>query len=43
MRLRVSHAASSAFVTDGLRTDFEYPDLGVHDATAGRTVMQVSR
>jgi hypothetical protein len=39
MRFGVSHAATSAFVPDGLRTYFEYRDLGVRDATDGRAVM----
>ncbi len=43
MRFGVSHAAASAFVPDGLRTYFEYRDLGVRDATAGRAVMHVIR
>jgi quercetin dioxygenase-like cupin family protein len=43
MRFGVSHAASSAFVPDGLRTYFEYRDLGVRDATAGRAAMHVIR
>ncbi len=43
MRFGVSHAATSAFVPDGLRTYFEYRDLGVRDATAGRAVMHVIR
>ena len=43
MHFGVSHAATSAFVPDGLRTYFEYRDLGVRDATAGRAVMHVIR
>jgi quercetin dioxygenase-like cupin family protein len=43
MRFGVSHAATSAFVPDGLRTYFEYRDLGVRDATDGRAVMHVIR
>lgn len=43
MRFGVSHARPEAFVADGLRPYFEYRDLGIRDATAGRAVMHVIR
>jgi quercetin dioxygenase-like cupin family protein len=43
MRFNVSHLRDSAFVPDGLRSYFEYRDLGVRAATGGAAVMHVIR
>jgi quercetin dioxygenase-like cupin family protein len=43
MRFSVSHARDSGFKADGLRQYFEYRDLGIRDATAGKAVMHVIR
>lgn len=43
MRFSVQHANDSTFVHDGLRPYFEYRDLGIKDATAGKAVMHVIR
>ncbi len=42
-RVFVSHAASSKFARRGLRSYFEYRDLGVKRATAGKVVTHVIR
>lgn len=39
----VSHADNSAFVGKGLRAFFEYRDLGIQDATAGKFGAHVIR
>ncbi len=43
MRFSVSHAAESGFADDGLRPFFQYRDLGIRDATAGKVVAHVIR
>jgi mannose-6-phosphate isomerase-like protein (cupin superfamily) len=43
MEFSISHSAQSAFSYDGLREYFEYRDLGIKDATAGKAVMHVIR
>lgn len=43
MRFCVSHPSPGDFVADGLRPYFEYRDLGIRAATAGRAVMHVIR
>ena len=43
MKFSVSHAADSAFVQQGLRTFFEYRDLGIHEATGGKVAAHVIR
>lgn len=43
MEFSISHANSSSFVHDGLRKYFEYRDLGIKNATAGKAVMHVIR
>ena len=43
MHFSVSHAATSAFVPDGLRPYFEYRDLGIKASTGGRAVMHAIR
>ena len=42
-RLAVSHAATSKFVKRGLRSYFEYRDLGIRRATRGKVVTHVIR
>lgn len=42
-RFHVSHARRSAFRREGLRPFYEYRDLGIADATAGRFHAQVIR
>ena len=42
-RLSVSHAATSKFVKRGLRSYFEYRDLGIRRATRGKVVTHVIR
>ena len=42
LRFSVSHAKDSRFV-GGLRGFFEYRDLGIEEATAGRAVAHVIR
>jgi mannose-6-phosphate isomerase-like protein (cupin superfamily) len=42
-RVAVSHAARSKFARRGLRSYFEYRDLGVKRATRGKVVTQVIR
>jgi mannose-6-phosphate isomerase-like protein (cupin superfamily) len=42
-RVAVSHAATSKFVRRGLRSYFEYRDLGVKRATRGKVVTQAIR
>jgi uncharacterized RmlC-like cupin family protein len=41
--LRVSHAAASKFEKRGLRSYFEYRDLGIREATRGKIVAHVIR
>jgi quercetin dioxygenase-like cupin family protein len=43
MKFSVSHAADSAFVKQGLRTFFEYRDLGIREATDGKVAAHVIR
>lgn len=43
MQFSISHADPSNFKPDGLRTYFEYRDLGIKDATGGQAVMHVIR
>ncbi|MCD8517535.1 MAG: cupin domain-containing protein [Burkholderiaceae bacterium] len=43
MQFSVSHANESDFSYDGLRQYFEYRDLGIKDATAGKAVMHIIR
>ncbi len=43
MRFNLLHERDSAFVHDGLRPYFEYRDLGIKEATAGKAVMHVIR
>ncbi|MFA7664779.1 MAG: cupin domain-containing protein [Burkholderiaceae bacterium] len=43
MKFSVQHARDGQFVTDGLRSYFEYRDLGIRQATAGKAVMHVIR
>jgi len=43
MQFSISHADPSSFNPDGLRTYFEYRDLGIKDATGGQAVMHVIR
>ena len=40
---RVSHAAGSKFEKRGLRSYFEYRDLGIREATRGKVVAHVIR
>jgi mannose-6-phosphate isomerase-like protein (cupin superfamily) len=42
-RFSVSHAAASKFVKRGLRSYFEYRDLGIKRATRGKVVTHVIR
>src|SRR5258706_12108294 len=42
-RFRVSHARKSKFKRRGLRTYFEYRDLGIEKATRGKVVAHVIR
>ena len=42
-RFHVSHSAKSAFKRRGLRSYFEYRDLGIRRATRGRVVAHVIR
>lgn len=42
-KFSVSHHDKSDFRTDGLRPFFEYRDLGIKDATAGRVLAHVIR
>ncbi|MGE5640702.1 MAG: cupin domain-containing protein [Clostridia bacterium] len=42
-KFRVSHLEGSRFVKRGLRTYFEYRDLGIKDATRGKVVAHVIR
>jgi uncharacterized RmlC-like cupin family protein len=42
-RFHVSHSAKSPFVRRGLRAYFEYRDLGIARATAGKVVAHVIR
>jgi mannose-6-phosphate isomerase-like protein (cupin superfamily) len=42
-RFHVSHSAKSPFVRRGLRAYFEYRDLGIERATAGKVVAHVIR
>jgi mannose-6-phosphate isomerase-like protein (cupin superfamily) len=42
-RLRVSHLKGSSFEKRGLRSYFEYRDLGIRRATKGRVVAHVIR
>lgn len=43
MKFSVSHAGSSTFEQRGLRSFFEYRDLGILDATDGAVVAHVIR
>lgn len=43
MQFSISHADPASFKPDGLRTYFEYRDLGIKDATGGQAVMHVIR
>ncbi len=43
MRLSVTHRKSSKFVRRGLRSYFEYRDLGINRATGGKVVAHVIR
>jgi quercetin dioxygenase-like cupin family protein len=43
MRFSVKHLNSADFRVDGLRTYFEYRDLGIKDATDAKAVMHVIR
>ena len=43
MKFSVSHAKDSTFVRRGLRSFFEYRDLGILDATDGAVVAHVIR
>jgi len=43
MRFTVSHADDSPFRRDGLRPFFEYRDLGIKEATAGKVGAHVIR
>ena len=42
-KFSVNHLASSEFRPDGLRTFFEYRDLGIKNATGGRVLAHVIR
>lgn len=43
MKFSVSHAADSAFVSQGLRNFFQYRDLGIREATGGKVTAHVIR
>ena len=43
MKFGVSHAQDSTFKVDGLHAFFEYRDLGIRDATAGKVEAHVIR
>ena len=43
MKFSASHAADSVFERRGLRSFFEYRDLGIFDATGGAVVAHVIR
>ena len=43
MKFHASHKARSKFVRRGLRSYFEYRDLGIRRATAGKVIAQVIR
>jgi len=43
MQFSIQHAKDGSFVQDGLRTYFEYRDLGIKDSTDGKAVMHVIR
>ena len=43
MQFSIQHAKDGHFVQDGLRTYFEYRDLGIKDSTDGKAVMHVIR
>jgi quercetin dioxygenase-like cupin family protein len=43
MQFSIQHAKDGNFVQDGLRTYFEYRDLGIKDSTDGKAVMHVIR
>ena len=43
MTFNLSRAESADFATDGLRSFFEYRDLGIKDATGGKAQAQVIR
>lgn len=43
MKFSVNHLAGSEFRSDGLRSFFEYRDLGISDATGGRVMAHVIR
>ena len=43
MKFSVSHAADSAFATQGLRDFFQYRDLGIREATGGKVAAHVIR
>lgn len=43
MKFSVSRAADGTFASEGLRSFFEYRDLGIRDATEGRFMAHVIR
>ena len=43
MKFSVSHLRDASFAPRGLRSFFEYRDLGIKDATAGKAVAHVIR
>lgn len=43
MKFAVSHLRDSVFEAKGLRTFFEYRDLGIQEATGGKVVAHVIR
>jgi len=43
MKFNVSHADQSSFHSEGLRSFFEYRDLGIKQATDGKVVAHVIR
>ena len=43
MKFSVSHADDAQFRSDGLRSYFEYRDLGIKEATGGRVLAHVIR
>ena len=43
MKFSVSHSRDAEFVSEGLRSFFEYRDLGIRNATDGKVVAHVIR
>jgi quercetin dioxygenase-like cupin family protein len=43
MKFSVNHLSGAEFRSDGLRSFFEYRDLGISDATGGRVMAHVIR